>query len=116
MPGGVPNPASAFLGTTAKPSLGPTYSYLVDATLWLAKAKQVLDTDREDLYIAEIFKSRKTVLFSTFTMSQVGITDTALYSMQAAGWCFLEFISGVFKNAGSDSVVGTVSARPVLFS
>ena len=61
MAGGGSNPASAFLGTTAKPSLGPTFSYLVDATLWLAKATQVLVADREDLYVAEIFKSRKTV-------------------------------------------------------
>ncbi|KAF9791121.1 hypothetical protein BJ322DRAFT_428476 [Thelephora terrestris] len=77
MPGGGRNPTSAFSGTTAKPSLGPTFSYLVDATLWLAKASQVLDTDREDLYIAEILKSRKT----------------------ATGWCFLELIGGAFKNA-----------------
>ena len=60
--GGGSNPASSFIGTTSKPSLGPTFSYLVDGTLWLAKAKQVLDTDREELYIAEIFKSRKAVL------------------------------------------------------
>lgn len=52
---------SAFSGTTAKPSLGPTFSYLVDATLWLTKANQVLDTDKEDLYIAEVLKSRRAV-------------------------------------------------------
>lgn len=66
MPGGGSNPASAFSGTTAKPSLGPTFSYLVDATLWLAKANQVLATDKEDLYVAEIFKSRKTVFYPHF--------------------------------------------------
>lgn len=64
MSGGGSNPASAFSGVTTKPSLGPTFSYLVDATLWLAKANQVLATDREELFIAEIFKSRKTVFLS----------------------------------------------------
>ena len=80
MPAGGSNPASAFFGTTAKPSLGPTFSYLVDATLWLAKAKQVLDTDREDLYIAEIFKSRKAVLSLAFTMSQFGVINILFHA------------------------------------
>ena len=67
MPGGGSNPTSAFSGTTAKPSLGPTFSYLVDATLWLAKANQVLVTDKEDLHVVEIFKSRKAVFPPIFS-------------------------------------------------
>ena len=95
MPRGGSNPASAFSGTTAKPSLGPTFSYLVDATLWLAKADQILVTDREDLYIAEIFKSRKTV----FSMCLLGRNHIVLNEMQATGWCFLELAGGTFGNA-----------------
>lgn len=94
MPGGGPNPASAFSGTTAKSSLGPTFSYLVDATLWLTKADQVLATDREDLYIAEIFKSRKTV----FSMHLFDRRRVVLISIQATGWCFLEMAGGTFRN------------------
>lgn len=94
MPGGGSNPASAFSGTIAKPSLGPTFSYLVDATLWLAKANQVLVTDREDLYIVEIFKSRKTV-FSTCILDR---SQVVLNAPQATGWCFLELVSGTFRN------------------
>jgi len=94
MPGGS-NPVSAFSGTTGKPSLGPTFSYLVDATLWLAKANQVLVTDREDLYIAEIFKSRKTV-FSTRLLDR---NQVVLNEMQAPGWCFLELVGETFRNA-----------------
>lgn len=101
MPGRGPNPASAFSGTTAKPSLGQTFSYLVDATLWLAKANQVLVTDREDLYIAEIFKSRKTVSFMhLFDRSRI-----VLNRIQATGWCFLELVNGAFRNARPESTL-----------
>lgn len=94
MPGGGSNPASAFSGTTAKTSLGPTFSYLVDATLWLSKANQIMVTDREDLYVAEIFKSRKTVLFPL----SPDRSHVVLNSTQATGWCFLELAGGAFRD------------------
>lgn len=108
MPGGGSNPTSAFSGITAKPSLGPTFSYLVDATLWLAKANQASATDREDLYIAEIFKSRMVVCLPCLLDRQV-----VLNPMQATGWCFLEFAAGAFRNAQAEPIVQTrLDVRP----
>ena len=101
IPAGESNPASAFSGTTAKPSLGPTFSYLVDAILWLAKANQVLLTDKGDLYVAEIFKSRKTV----FSLCFLCCGQVVLSSMQATDWCFLELVSGAFKGAQPESTM-----------
>ncbi|TDL25573.1 P-loop containing nucleoside triphosphate hydrolase protein [Rickenella mellea] len=70
------NPASAFASTTLKPALGPSFAFLTDATLWLARASDVLSpssntgnrsahppatNDDENVHIAEVFRSRSSI-------------------------------------------------------
>ena len=71
----ITNSSSAFVWTTRKPSLGPSFSFLSDGTLWLSRWKGREHADRmdviperessdeitpeeEELYIAEVFTSR----------------------------------------------------------
>ena len=112
MPGGGHNPASGFLGTTAKPSLGPTFSYLVDATLWLARANQVLDTDKEDLYIVEMLKSRKTVRFPTPTSmeSMSVVFELELLFYAGSGLVFHRVRWSSVQKLRTSACIATVSA------
>lgn len=62
------NPQSAFLTTTRKPALGPTFTFMTDATLWLAKRHQhpggtggLAAQESGDNYVAELFRSRTMV-------------------------------------------------------
>jgi len=57
-PYGVSNPLSSFVSTTRKPSLGPTFTFLVDATVWLAKMDRSGQNEDETVHVAEVFKSR----------------------------------------------------------
>ncbi|KAI0311563.1 P-loop containing nucleoside triphosphate hydrolase protein [Amylostereum chailletii] len=71
------NPASVFASTTRKPALGPSFAFLTDATLWLARSPSHVSTTsgrqhrshpdtagpggyREEggLRVAEVFRSR----------------------------------------------------------
>ncbi|KDQ57033.1 hypothetical protein JAAARDRAFT_58515 [Jaapia argillacea MUCL 33604] len=54
------NPHSAFPTTTKKPALGPSYTYLSDATLWLAKSNEIAE-DGCPTHVIEVFRSRKSV-------------------------------------------------------
>jgi RAD51-like protein 3 len=66
MPDGAVNPLSNFTSTTRKPALGPTFTLIVDATLWLART-DIVDPNVEEVHTAELFKSRVSVRIS-FTM------------------------------------------------
>jgi RAD51-like protein 3 len=56
---------SAFPTTVRKPALGPSFTFLTDGTLWLAKYAESggdgKDGDGSTLHIAEVFKSKTTV-------------------------------------------------------
>ncbi|KZP27338.1 P-loop containing nucleoside triphosphate hydrolase protein [Athelia psychrophila] len=59
------NQNSAFGGTAAKPALGPSFTFLTDATIWIARfIDRKHDTedaaDRGMLHIVEIFRSKST--------------------------------------------------------
>ncbi len=57
------NPEAAF-EIMRKPALGPSFTFLTDATLWLAKRRpdpgDRID-DASTLYTAQVFRSRTTV-------------------------------------------------------
>ncbi|CAE6379539.1 unnamed protein product [Rhizoctonia solani] len=54
------NPLSAFPKTTAKPALGPTFTFLSHATIWLSTADTILGRrdKKRKTHIIEIFRSR----------------------------------------------------------
>ncbi|KIJ66711.1 hypothetical protein HYDPIDRAFT_26138 [Hydnomerulius pinastri MD-312] len=60
------NPQSAFSSTTRKPALGPSFTFLTDCTLWLAKHE---DRDKAEAgstkHVVEVFRSRTTVRASS---------------------------------------------------
>jgi len=61
------NPHSAFLTTVRKPALGPSFTFLTDATLWLSAMTILTDAtdkgggDRSTVHVAEVFRSKTTV-------------------------------------------------------
>lgn len=56
------NPLSAFSSTTRKPALGPSFTFLTDCTIWVAKQEGTTDAEAgSSIHVAEIFKSRSTV-------------------------------------------------------
>ena len=60
------NPNSAFSTTVKKPALGPSFTFLTDATLWLSaiRAERATMDELEDwstTHVAEIFRSKTTV-------------------------------------------------------
>ncbi|KAI0697970.1 P-loop containing nucleoside triphosphate hydrolase protein [Cytidiella melzeri] len=60
------NPNSAFVTTTRKPALGPSFTCMTDATLWLSKATGISavephgDGESNNIYAAEILRSKYT--------------------------------------------------------
>ncbi|KAF8556211.1 P-loop containing nucleoside triphosphate hydrolase protein [Imleria badia] len=55
------NPLSAFLLTVRKPALGPSFTFLTDCTIWLARHEDTTNTEAgSSIHVAEIFKSRST--------------------------------------------------------
>ncbi|KAJ7584216.1 hypothetical protein C8J56DRAFT_952965 [Mycena floridula] len=53
------NPMSNFATTTKKPALGPSFTYLSDATVWISCVDQALDAgEDQSIHVAEIFRSR----------------------------------------------------------
>ncbi|GBE88299.1 P-loop containing nucleoside triphosphate hydrolase protein [Sparassis crispa] len=54
------NPDSAFLSTTRKPALGPSFTFLTETTLWLAKCESEGDDPEQECttHVAEVFRSR----------------------------------------------------------
>ncbi|KZO90714.1 hypothetical protein CALVIDRAFT_522481, partial [Calocera viscosa TUFC12733] len=59
------NELSAFSGSNLKPALGPTFTFLSDATIWLSEGKNMFPGDavvtkavQEKVYIAEVLRSR----------------------------------------------------------
>lgn len=71
------NAQSAFASNTRKPALGPTFAFLTDACLWLAKydADHQVAQEGSTTYIAEVLRSRKT---------------------QSRTWCTFRIRDGVF--------------------
>lgn len=52
---------SNFEFTNRKPALGPSFTYMTDATIWLSKADQLRRESSEDkgtVHTAEILRSR----------------------------------------------------------
>ncbi|KAH7911529.1 P-loop containing nucleoside triphosphate hydrolase protein [Hygrophoropsis aurantiaca] len=57
------NPHSAFASTDRKPALGPSFTFLSDCTIWLAKKGESRADDEsgpESLHVAEVFRSKHT--------------------------------------------------------
>ncbi|KAG8691378.1 hypothetical protein FRC08_010194, partial [Ceratobasidium sp. 394] len=60
------NPLSSFPGTTSKPALGPTFTFLAHATIWLSTADAAFGKPKtavgvkltRQTHIAEVFRSR----------------------------------------------------------
>ncbi|EPT01403.1 hypothetical protein FOMPIDRAFT_1120629 [Fomitopsis schrenkii] len=53
------NPDSVFASTDRKPALGPSFTFLTDTTLWLAKRGSA--EDGSATHVAEVFRSRLVV-------------------------------------------------------
>ena len=53
------NPLSAFSSTVRKPALGPSFTFLTDCTIWLARQEDA--EAGSSTHAAEIFKSRSAV-------------------------------------------------------
>ncbi|KZT73040.1 P-loop containing nucleoside triphosphate hydrolase protein [Daedalea quercina L-15889] len=69
------NPDSVFATTDRKPALGPSFTFLTDTTLWLAKRE--IGEDGNIAHIAEIFRSR------------IGPSQT---------WCLLKICRGILSD------------------
>ncbi|KAH9912282.1 uncharacterized protein B0H18DRAFT_1217175 [Fomitopsis serialis] len=68
------NPDSVFATTDRKPALGPSFTFLTDTTLWLARHDTA--EDGSATHVAEIFRSRMVVRLSTVDVSySVGLTS-----------------------------------------
>jgi len=69
------NPTSAF--NTRKPALGPSFAFLTDACLWLAKydTHDIDDDSRTTTHVAEVLRSRTT---------------------QSGRWCTFKIRDGIF--------------------
>jgi len=62
------NELSAFSTSILKPALGPTFTFLTDATIWLSEGKTVFPEDAsvtkatdEKVYVAEVLRSRSSL-------------------------------------------------------
>lgn len=56
------NPMSVFSSTVRKPALGPSFTFLTDCTIWLARHENTTNAEAgTSIHVAEIFKSRSTV-------------------------------------------------------
>lgn len=68
------NPNSAFESTVRKPSLGPSFPFMTDATLWLSKYEHHIEGGGNDddsgytAHIAEVFRSKNTVSSERLSM------------------------------------------------
>ncbi|TFK49990.1 P-loop containing nucleoside triphosphate hydrolase protein [Heliocybe sulcata] len=71
------NPASAFTSNTRKPALGPSFAFLTDACLWLAKCDTygINNDDGTTSHVAEVLRSRAT---------------------QSGRWCTFKIRDGIF--------------------
>jgi RAD51-like protein 3 len=62
------NPYSVFPTTVKKPALGPSFTFLTDATLWLSAIPNHDENDESSLVrVAEVFRSRTSVAHLLFT-------------------------------------------------
>ncbi|EKM58400.1 uncharacterized protein PHACADRAFT_91096 [Phanerochaete carnosa HHB-10118-sp] len=80
------NPQSVFPNTARKPALGPTFAFMTDATLWLAKhrpspAPGIADQNSGDTHVAELFCSRTMVSVHVFSLGVVQMFGTAFQDM-----------------------------------
>lgn len=56
------NSLSAFASTVRKPALGPSFTFLTDCTVWLARHAYTTNAEtRSSIHVAEVFRSRSTV-------------------------------------------------------
>lgn len=53
---------SAFSTTSAKPALGPSFTFLTDATIWISRLRGTLGNDETGAtHIIEVFRSKTMV-------------------------------------------------------
>lgn len=74
------NQSSAFASTIRKPSLGPSFTFMTDCTLWLSKTKDMPDSEGPfSVHVAEVFRSRATrsKTWCTFQIRHGVLTSTS---------------------------------------
>lgn len=58
----VSNPLSAFASTIRKPALGPSFTFMTDATLWVSLWPEKKETEeRSTAHVIEVFRSKFSV-------------------------------------------------------
>ncbi|KAF8753379.1 hypothetical protein RHS01_07176 [Rhizoctonia solani] len=89
------NPLSSFPKTTAKPALGPTFTFLSHATIWLSTADTTLEKRgrQGETHIVEVFRSRvgvRTFLLCFRIGSNVRASrrTAGVCSLYRTGWLF----------------------------
>ncbi|KAF9069223.1 P-loop containing nucleoside triphosphate hydrolase protein [Rhodocollybia butyracea] len=77
----VSNPYSAFESTIRKPALGPSFTFMTDATLWLFCWPEQTDGEAQSIYIVEVFRSKFSIsnAWNTFKISPTGILLSSDY-------------------------------------
>jgi hypothetical protein len=74
------NSNSIFATTVKKPALGPSFSFLTDATLWLSTHSPTAvenapeDDDGSTIHVAEVFRSKTTVISTGIPASGLRLT------------------------------------------
>ncbi|KAJ4475796.1 P-loop containing nucleoside triphosphate hydrolase protein [Lentinula aciculospora] len=71
----VSNPYSDFASTIRKPALGPSFTFMTDATLWVSiYPEQIENEDRSTAHVVEVFRSKFSVsrVWSTFKITSSG--------------------------------------------
>ncbi|KAJ4467516.1 P-loop containing nucleoside triphosphate hydrolase protein [Lentinula lateritia] len=72
----VSNPLSAFASTIRKPALGPSFTFMTDATLWVSLWPEKKQTEeRSTAHVIEVFRSKFSVsnVWSPFRINSSGI-------------------------------------------
>ncbi|KIK63536.1 hypothetical protein GYMLUDRAFT_441129 [Collybiopsis luxurians FD-317 M1] len=72
----IPNPQSAFASTTRKPALGPSFTFMTDATLWLTvwPDPNEGEPDGSTAHTVEVLRSKfsSSNVWSTFKIARTG--------------------------------------------
>ncbi|KAE9395845.1 hypothetical protein BT96DRAFT_942151 [Gymnopus androsaceus JB14] len=69
------NPHSAFASTIRKPALGPSFTFMTDATLWVSFWPEQQESEKgSTTHVVEVFRSRfsKSNVWSTFSIASTG--------------------------------------------
>ena len=85
------NNYSAFVDTIRQPSLGPSFAFLTDLTIWLSRSDQNTGDRDEDTFIVEVFRSRNAVCF--VSLHAQSIRNSIFQSSRT--WCTLTIRNGI---------------------